>query len=187
MTGTATLIHPYVFPGSTETSSYIPHDSAPATTFTPVGTIHSPFTDSAGMSIQPNGARDTRDKGVVFPSLAGGVKDLDGFERIILIYAFHRCNGHELVVRPFLDTPLRGVFAPRSPKRPNAIGLSIVRLIEVKGGTLTVEDIDVLDDTPLLDIKPYVPAFDACPGSRCGWFENVAGNAATHRSDDRFR
>jgi len=164
-----------------------PADPAPSITLTPIGAIHSPFTDIAGMPIQPNGARGTRGTVEVFPSYAGGLQDLDGFERIILIYAFHQCNGHQLVVKPFLDTTSRGVFATRSPKRPNAIGLSTVRLIEVKGGTLTVEDIDVLDGTPLLDIKPYVPAFDAYPGSRCGWFENVACNAETHRSDDRFR
>lgn len=155
--------------------------------FTSIGRIHSPFTDIAGMPIQPNGARGTRGTIEIFPPYRGGLADLDGFERIILIYALHRCTEHQLVVTPFLDTMPRGIFATRSPKRPNAIGLSTVRFKEVKDGVLTVEDIDVLDGTPLLDIKPYVPEFDAYPGSRCGWFENVACNAETHRSDDRFR
>ncbi|MGB7788883.1 tRNA (N6-threonylcarbamoyladenosine(37)-N6)-methyltransferase TrmO [Methanoregula sp.] len=158
-------------------------------TFTciPIGTIHTPFHDIAGMPIQPNGARGTRGTIAIGEGYREGLRDLGGFERIILIYAFHRCTGHSLLVKPFLDTIPRGVFATRSPRRPNAIGLSVVRLIAVREGTLEVEDIDVLDDTPLLDIKPYVPEFDAYPGSCCGWLETVAGNAKTTRSDDRFR
>ena len=91
------------------------------------------------------------------------------------------------MVKPFLDTIPRGVFATRSPRRPNPVGLSVVRLVAVREGTVEVEDIDVLDGTPLLDIKPYVPGFDAYPGSRCGWLGTLAGNAGTARSDDRFR
>lgn len=165
-----------------------PKNNCPDTlSFAPVGRIHSPFTDIAGMPIQPNGARGTRGTVEIFPPYWGGLADIGGFERIILIYAFHRCTEHHLVVTPFLDTTPRGIFATRSPKRPNAIGLSTVRLNEVKDGVLTVEDIDVLDGTPLLDIKPYVPEFDAYPGSRCGWLGAVAGNAERVRSDDRFR
>jgi tRNA-Thr(GGU) m(6)t(6)A37 methyltransferase TsaA len=156
-------------------------------TFSPIGTIHTPFHDIAGMPIQPNGARGTTGTIEILPAYREGLSDLDGFERIILIYAFHRCTEHRLTVTPFLDTVPRGIFASRSPKRPNAIGLSVVRLAGVKDGMLSVEDIDVLDGTPLLDIKPYVPEFDAYPGSCCGWLETVAGNAATVRSDDRFR
>ena len=155
--------------------------------FSPVGTIHSPFRDIAGMPIQPNGARGICGSVVIFPQFGEGLRDLDGFERIILIYAFHRCSDHRLMVTPFLDSVPRGIFATRSPRRPNAIGISVVRLREVNGTTLFVEDVDVLDGTPLLDIKPYVPAFDAYAGSRCGWLEKVAGNAQTTRSDDRFR
>jgi tRNA (adenine37-N6)-methyltransferase len=162
-------------------------DCSPPLSMTPIGSIHSPYHDIAGMPIQPNGARGTRGGIEIFAPFAGGLQDLDGFERIILIYAFHQCADHQLVVKPFLDTTPRGIFATRSPKRPNSIGLSIVRLLEVNGRMLTIEDIDVLDGTPLLDIKPYVPAFDAYPGSRCGWLESVAGNAETTRSDDRFR
>ncbi|HEX3002002.1 MAG TPA: tRNA (N6-threonylcarbamoyladenosine(37)-N6)-methyltransferase TrmO [Methanoregula sp.] len=162
-------------------------DGHPPITFNPVGIIHTPFCDIAGMPIQPNGARGTRGTIEIFPAYAGGLRDLIGFERIILIYAFHQCADHCLTVKPFLDTEIRGIFATRSPKRPNGIGLSVVRLREVKDGMLTVEDVDVLDGTPLLDIKPYVPAFDAYPGSRCGWLESVAGNAERVRSDDRFR
>jgi tRNA-Thr(GGU) m(6)t(6)A37 methyltransferase TsaA len=164
-----------------------PQDTPASVTYTPIGTIHSPFGDISGMPIQPNGARGIRGTIEIHASYREGLRDLDGFERVILIYAFHRCTDHRLTVTPFLDTTPRGVFATRSPKRPNAIGLSVVRLRGVKGTTLAIEDVDVLDGTPLLDLKPYVPAFDAYPGSRCGWLETVAGNAGTVRSDDRFR
>ncbi|MGD0081099.1 MAG: tRNA (N6-threonylcarbamoyladenosine(37)-N6)-methyltransferase TrmO [Methanoregula sp.] len=161
--------------------------TATAFTYPPIGTIRSPFHDTAGMPIQPNGARGVRGTVEVFGKYREGLSDLDGFARIILIYAFHQCTGCGLTVTPFLDSTPRGVFATRSPRRPNAIGLSVVRLIGVKGTTLEVEDVDVLDGTPLLDIKPYVPGFDSYPGSSCGWLEKVAGNAETARSDDRFR
>ncbi|MCK9631086.1 MAG: tRNA (N6-threonylcarbamoyladenosine(37)-N6)-methyltransferase TrmO [Methanoregula sp.] len=168
------------------------HDTQdpPATfTYAPVGTIHSPFRDIAGMPIQPNGARGTQGTIEIFARYREGLLDLSGFERVILIYALHKCVDHNLTVKPFLDTTPRGIFATRSPKRPNAIGLSVVRLlaVDMAGGTLTIEDVDVLDGTPLLDLKPYVPVFDAYPGSRCGWLESVCKNAETTRSDDRFR
>ena len=156
-------------------------------TLVPIGTIHTPFHDIAGMPIQPNGARGTKGTIRIAEAYREGLRDLDGFERIILIYAFHKCTDHSLTVKPFLDTTPRGIFATRSPRRPNAIGISVVRLIAVREGTVEVEDIDVLDGTPLLDIKPYVPLLDAYPGSCCGWLEAVAGNAKTVRSDDRFR
>jgi tRNA-Thr(GGU) m(6)t(6)A37 methyltransferase TsaA len=156
-------------------------------TFSPIGIVRSPFHDIAGMPIQPSGARGTRGTVEIFPEFRDGLRDLDGFERVILIYAFHRCGEHRLTVTPFLDTVPRGIFATRSPRRPNAIGLSIVQLRDVNGCTLAVEDVDVLDGTPLIDLKPYVPAFDAYPNCRSGWLENVAGNAETTRSDDRFR
>lgn len=164
-------------------------DSPARQSYAPVGVIHTPYHDIAGMPIQPNGARGTRGTVEILAPFREGLRDLDGFERVILIYAFHRCAGHSLTVIPFLDTMPRGIFATRSPKRPNAIGLSTVRLldVDVAAGTLTIEDVDVLDGTPLLDLKPYVPAFDSHPGSRCGWFGAVAGNAETARSDDRFR
>ena len=164
------------------------HSYSPARfCYDPIGTIHTPFQDIAGMPIQPAGARGTRGTVEIFPQFRDGLNDLDGFERIILIFALHQCTDHLLTVIPFLDKTPRGIFATRSPKRPNAIGLSVVRLIGVKDGTLTIEDVDMLDGTPLLDIKPYVPEFDACPASRCGWFETVAKNVMTVRSDDRFR
>ena len=155
--------------------------------FVPIGTIHSPYTDVAGMPIQPNGARGIRGTVEILEEFKEGLNDIGGFSRIILIYAFHRCKSYELTVTPFLDTILRGVFATRAPCRPNPIGLSIVRLIEVDGTKLVIEDVDILDGTPLLDLKPYVPEFDSYPDSSSGWLEHVVQDAESVRSDSRFR
>jgi len=154
--------------------------------FNPIGTIRSPFTDVAGMPIQPTGARGVRGTVEIFGKYAEGLCDLDGFSRIILIYAFHKCDDCQLTVTPFLDTTPRGIFATRAPCRPNAIGLSVVRLIGVQGRTLIIEDVDILDGTPLLDMKPYVPEFDAYPDASCGWLEKSAQGAESFRSDKRF-
>ena len=154
--------------------------------FTPIGTIRSPFTDIAGMPIQPSGARGVQGTVEIFEEYAEGLADLDGFSRIILIYAFHKCDSCQLTVTPFLDTTPRGIFATRAPCRPNPIGLSVVRLIGVQGKTLIIEDVDILDGTPLLDIKPYVPQFDAYPDASCGWLEKTVNSVKSFRSDDRF-
>ena len=156
-------------------------------TYTPIGTIHSPYEDLSGMPIQPTGARGVRGTIDIFPEYRDGLCDLDGFSRIILIFVFHKSTEYTLVVKPFLDDTPRGVFATRAPKRPNAIGLSIVRLTGMHGYTLAIEDVDILDGTPLLDIKPYVPAFDAYPDAASGWLEPVIQNAESFRSDARFR
>jgi len=163
------------------------HDtSSPAYAYKPIGMIHSPFTNIAGMPIQPNGARGVRGTIDIVPDLCEGLTDLEEFSRIILLYALHMSSGYSLKVTPFLDPVPRGVFATRSPKRPNAIGMSIVKLTGVDSCVLSIEDVDVIDGTPLLDIKPYVPEFDAYPGERCGWLTAVAQNAQHTRSDTRF-
>lgn len=162
-------------------------EPGPVYSYTPIGMIHSPFTDIAGMPIQPVGARGIRGTIEIREDLREGLSDLAAFSRVILIYALHRCSGYSLTVIPFLDPAPHGVFATRSPKRPNAIGLSVVKLVGVDGCTVTIEDVDVLDGTPLLDLKPYIPSFDAYPDSCCGWFEHTAENAREIRSDDRFR
>ena len=162
-----------------------PQESA-QTSFTPIGTIRSPFTDPAGMPIQPAGAKGVKGTVEIDEKYLKGLRDLEGFSRIILIYTFHRANGYALEVIPFLDTIRHGIFATRAPKRPNAIGLSIVRLVAVNGNELAIEDVDILDGTPLLDIKPYVPAFDSFPGEKAGWFDRCCGNVTTMRSDERF-
>lgn len=153
----------------------------------PIGIIHSPFTDLRGMPIQPAGARGERGTVEVFQEFQPGLADLDGFSHIILLYRFHRSRGYRLRVLPFMDSVPRGVFATRAPRRPNALGLSVVRLTGVSGGTLHIENIDILDGTPLLDIKPYVPDFDATEGVVTGWLAQARGTVGQARADDRFR
>lgn len=154
--------------------------------FHSIGTIHTPFTDPAGMPIQPAGARGVQGTIALEEQYRAGLRDLEGFSRIILIYAFHRSNGYHLEVVPFLDTKPHGIFATRAPRRPNAIGISVVRLIAVAGSTIFIGDVDMLDGTPLLDIKPYVPGFDAFLDEKAGWFDTCCNSAETTRSDDRF-
>jgi len=151
-----------------------------------IGVIHSPFKTIEGMPIQPAGAEGVEGTVEVFPEYADGLKDLDGFSHIILLYHFHQSVGFNLLVTPFLDTNLRGVFATRAPKRPNPIGLSVVRLIHRDNSILSVQNIDILNGTPLLDIKPYVPEFDQYPADRIGWFAQASGSAREKRSNNRF-
>jgi len=153
----------------------------------PIGIIHSPFTAPEGMPIQPAGAAGVRGTAEILPPYLPGLKDLDGFSHLILLYHFHRARPLQLQPTPFLDTEPRGIFATRAPTRPNPIGLSVVRLLRVDGGILQLEGVDILDGTPLLDIKPYVPAFDAPTEVRTGWLEEAAAQVKSQRSDDRFR
>ena len=157
-----------------------------AITLTAIGVIHTPFTDLAGMPIQPSGARDVIGTVAIEPQFEPGLKDLDGFSHLILIYHFHRSTGFQLTVEPFLDTTSRGLFATRAPRRPNPIGLSIVRLLKIERTILTIKGIDVLDGTPLLDIKPFVPAFDSQGEVRVGWMAQKQDRAQDLKSDDRF-
>ena len=121
---------------------------------------------------------------VVFPKFVPGLRDLEGFDRIWLLYWFDRATPTRLVVKPFLDKQERGVFATRAPCRPNAIGLSCVRLLGIDGGRLRIGDVDVLDGTPLLDIKPYVPQFDSFKAQRTGWLQHKADDVVA--ADGRF-
>ena len=138
------------------------------------------------MPIQPKGASIREGEVEIFAAYAEGLRDLDGFSHIYLIYQFHQAQRTELSVVPFMDSVARGVFATRSPLRPNHIGLSIVELLRVEGNALTITGIDVLDGTPLLDIKPYIAAFDEVAGSRSGWMQAAPGEVSAMRSDDRF-
>jgi tRNA-Thr(GGU) m(6)t(6)A37 methyltransferase TsaA len=152
----------------------------------PIGIIRSPFKDLAGMPIQPASASSIQGRVEVFPEYAAGLKDLDGFSHIILLYHLHQVKESRLIVTPFLDSHPRGVFSTRAPKRPNPIGLSVVRLLRIDGAELQVENVDILDGTPLLDIKPYVPQFDPNPVERIGWLEQAKDRIQKMKSDDRF-
>jgi len=154
--------------------------------FTPIGIIHSPFTETAGMPIQPTGARAALGTILLDPAYEAGLQDLAGFSHIYLLYHFHRSMPMRLRVVPFLDTREHGIFATRAPVRPNPIGLSIVELVDISGNRLTVHGIDVLDGTPLLDIKPYIAAFDRIDESRSGWLDSSPDQVARQRSDRRF-
>ena len=156
-------------------------------TLTPIGVIRSPFTSLAGMPIQPGGARDVLGRLELDPAPAPALADLEGFSHIYLLYLFHASTGHDLTVTPFLDDTPRGLFATRAPRRPNPIGLSVVGVVSVAGPVVHVRGVDVLDGTPLLDIKPYAPGFDAPAGPvRAGWMEGRAAAVAATRADDRF-
>ena len=156
--------------------------------FKPIGIIHSPFNDLEGMPIQPVGARGIKGKIILNDEHKDGLKDLEGFSHIILIYHLHLSRGYSLKVKPFLDTEKRGIFATRAPKRPNPIGMSVVRLEKIEGAELYISDVDIVDGTPLLDIKPYIPNFDKHNDDeiKIGWFEDKHHEAVDKKSDRRF-
>lgn len=157
------------------------------TEFEPIGVIHSPFAELEGMPVQPAGAAGAGGTVEVFAPYQEGLQDLEGFSHIFLLYHFHLSRGYSLRIVPFLDDRERGLFATRAPKRPNPIGLSVVRLESIDAGVLYVRDVDVLDGTPLLDIKPYVPQFDAQGEVRTGWLESSGRTASGSQADDRFK
>lgn len=156
--------------------------------YKPIGIIHSPFNDLEGMPIQPVGARGIKGEIHLDNKYKDGLKDLDGFSHIILIYQFHLSQGYSLEVKPFLDTEKRGIFATRAPKRPNPIGMSVVRLEKIEGNKIYISDVDIVDSTPLLDIKPYIPNFDKHEEDeiKIGWFEDKHHKAVDKKSDRRF-
>lgn len=137
----------------------------------PIGVIHSPFLDKKETPIQPTRSQ-ARGQVEIYPEFVEGLQDVEGFSHLILLYAFHRSGEYRLRVKPFLDDQLRGLFATRYPSRPNPLGLSIVRLVARQANLLEIEGVDVLDGTPLLDIKPYVPDFDIRSETRTGWYES---------------
>lgn len=155
--------------------------------YQPIGIVHSPFQSLEGMPIQPAGAKGVKGTIDIYDAFRPGLKDLDGFSHILLLYQFHRSEGFKLEVVPFLDTVPRGVFATRAPKRPNPIGLSVVALKGMKNGVLYIENVDILDGTPLLDIKPYIPEFDHANHVKTGWLGNSQQDVSRKQSDDRFK
>lgn len=163
------------------------HDQSKAEMLTmrPIGLIETPFQDPAGTPIQPSRAKGALGTVRVYEAFARGLQDLAAFERIWLIYWLHRAPEGRLLVTPFLDTKRRGVFATRAPARPIPIGISAVRLLRVRGAVLDIAEVDILNGTPLLDIKPYVPEFDSHPASKAGWFDD--SNSRRRVADDRFK
>lgn len=155
--------------------------------YNPIGFIHSPFKTIENMPIQPGGAVGIPGSVELFAEYQPALQDLDGFSYIYLLYHFHRVNGVSLTPTPFLDSKPHGLFATRAPKRPNPIGLSIVKLISVEESILHIENVDILDGTPLLDIKPYIPAFDHVEAAHIGWLERYVFDIKTYRSDQRFK
>ncbi len=158
-------------------------------TLTSIGTINTPFKELENMPIQPYGAKDTIAQIILEDEFKEGLKDLDGFSHIYLIYYFHKIKEHKLSVIPFNDetnTP-RGVFSTRAPVHPNKIGISKVRVKSVKDNILTVQGIDILDGTPLLDIKPYIENFDLAYGDvKFGWMKASIEDIESKKSDNRF-
>jgi len=151
----------------------------------PIGRIHSPFTQAAGTPIQPRFAFGSNGHCEVFPEYADGLRDLAGFERIWLLFWCHRAAAASLSVIPYRDTVERGLFATRAPARPNPIGLSCVRLVGIEGNMLHIAEIDVLNESLLLDIKPYVPEYDSYAVERTGWIGERGLNIAA--ADGRFQ
>lgn len=150
--------------------------------FRPVGLVHSPFTEPPGTPVQPAGATDVPGTVVVDEIFLPGLKDLDGFSHIFLLYVFHRAGSPCLTVKPYLDTEERGIFATRAPRRPNPIGLSLVRLVGCEGNVLHITGVDLLDGTPLLDIKPYIPQLNPMGNVAIGWLTGRTEGFATVRA-----
>jgi len=155
--------------------------------YQPIGIIHTPFKKLEGMPIQPAGAAGVKGTIELFEIYRVGLKDLDGFSHIILLYHFSESRDFDLCIKPFMDSHKRGLFSTRAPRRPNPIGLSVVQLDKNENGILSVCNIDILDGTPLLDIKPYVPEFDPQSDIRIGWLETAVQNVTKKKSDNRFK
>jgi tRNA (adenine37-N6)-methyltransferase len=147
----------------------------------PIGTITSEHRVLEETPVQPEFARGCTGEAEVFPEYEGGLKDIEAFSHLILIYSLHKADEPCLVVKPFLDDTPHGIFATRYPSRPNRIGISVVRLVRREGAVLILEDVDILDGTPLIDIKPYVPRFDAPRDANGGWTDKVSAQDAERR------
>jgi tRNA-Thr(GGU) m(6)t(6)A37 methyltransferase TsaA len=139
-----------------------------------------------GTPIQPAAAKGINGIVEIFPEYAEGLKDISGFSHIILIYHFHLSKASTLIAKPYMDDEMHGVFAMRGPSRPNSIGISVVHLAKVEGNRLHVRDVDIVDGTPLLDIKPYVPKFDIRQVERIGWLESNVHKLSESADDGRF-
>jgi len=154
--------------------------------FRPIGIIHSPFKEIKGIPIQPSAAKGIEGKVEIFPEYTEGLEDIGNFSHIFLIYHLHLSRKYSLKVKPYMDDKERGVFATRAPSRPNPIGISVVELLEVDGNMLHIKNVDIVDGTPLLDIKPYVPEFDIHNVKKIGWLEKNVHKLPETKDDGRF-
>ncbi|MDY6936005.1 MAG: tRNA (N6-threonylcarbamoyladenosine(37)-N6)-methyltransferase TrmO [Spirochaetota bacterium] len=154
--------------------------------YKPIGLIHSPFIEVKGTPIQSAVAKGIEGRVEIFSEYAEGLKDIEGFSHVFLIYHFHLSIKYSLRAEPFLDKEEHGIFAIRSPSRPNPIGISIVRIVRLEGKILYIQDVDILNETPHLDIKPYVPEFDKREGTKIGWLEKNIHKIHSARDDGRF-
>jgi len=152
----------------------------------PIGIIHSPFKEPSQAPIQPSAGRGSKGRVEIFPEYRDALQDIDQFSHIILLYHFHASKNFSLLVKPYLDDQLRGLFATRAPARPNAIGLSVVRLLSVENLMIHIADLDMIDGTPLLDIKPYVPEFDKDEKIKIGWLEEKIKNLPGKKGNNRL-
>lgn len=154
--------------------------------YQPIGIIYSGFKKPEGTPIQFSGAGGASGEIEIFPEFVEGLQDLEGFSHIILLSHLHLVKNQSLKVIPFMDNVKHGVFATRSPARPNPIGFSVVRLKKIKGNRLYIEDVDIINGTPLLDIKPYVSDFDNVNTEKIGWLEKNAHKHSITKDDGRF-
>jgi len=152
----------------------------------PIGYVRSPIKDRSMAPIQPEGGKDIRGTIEIMPEFVEGLRDLEGFSRIQVIFHLHESEDYSLTVIPFLDDRERGVFSTRAPRRPNPIGLSSVILERIQGNKMHIRGMDMIDGTPVLDIKPYVPRIDSHPDERIGWIEDRDQGMENSRSDGRF-
>ncbi len=154
--------------------------------FNPIGIIHSPFTELSGMPIQPTSESSAKGHLEIYSEYTDGLKDLEGFSHIYLLYHLHKAAPAKLQLKPFLDNEIRGLFSTRAPRRPNPIGLSLVKILRVEDNFVHIANIDILDGTPLLDIKPYIPEFESTKDIRTGWTRKAKGQVRKKKSDRRF-
>ncbi len=154
--------------------------------YRPIGVIHSKFSKPNGVPIQAAVAKRHKGTVVIYPEYVDGLDDIEGFSHLILVFHCHLSKNGSLKVKPFLEDKQHGIFATRSPNHPNPIGLSVVRLLKREGNTLYIQDVDIIDDTPLLDIKPFIPDFDERDDVRVGWLEHNIERMNKVKDDGRF-
>lgn len=140
--------------------------------YKPIGLIHTPFNDLSTVPMQSVKARNIDGYIEIYPEYAEGLKDLEGFSHLIILFHMHKVKDFSLIVKPEISSKMRGVFSTRSPKRPNPIGLTVVKLIKIEGSIIRIRGVDMLDSTPLLDVKPYIPELDSIPRAKIGWLSN---------------